>query len=303
MKKIYITIVAIILCVTYGVLSWDIVTHSEPPGPEDSEFAESCSSKITSDNAAPLTTYDMCCIDFKEALNAVKLDWQENLQAITDQERPASEMVEDGYESLRTYNCWTEYICRAVQYSGFAPIESNLGTGLKEVHLGIVPGCQSPDNLRMGSQYNQLIESMKEIPIVGVPAAVTGDFVVKKYEDFITENKLNYFPRCQTDQKNNNRNSNLIEAKNRYDACKREMEFNFCPSDFEDASCIERANAFVTLETILKKAHGNQKASALEKKLGSIVPKLHIMETHVGYLSNFLEQLDARFSCYAGKCT
>lgn len=274
MKRSIITSVAITLCVGYGVLSWDIVTHSQPPDPETSQFSDRC------DTA--------CCIDYNEALEAVKLDWQKNLNALVDQEKAASEMVEDGYESLRTYNCWVEYICRAVQFSGHAPIESALGTGLKEEHLGTVPGCQSPDNLRMESEYNQFVKDLKEVPLVGLPVTA-GEAIVDAFGDIMIENKINFFPRCQTSG-SNNRSPDIAKVKAQYDNCKREIE-------------VESTNAFVFLETILKKTHGNQKAAALENKLGTIVTKLHGMEAHVGYLSNFLEQLDSRFSCYAGKCS
>ncbi|MBU0705724.1 hypothetical protein KJ657_02410 [Patescibacteria group bacterium] len=273
MKKFHLTIVAATLCVLYGVLSWDIVTHSEPPGPEDSQFAEICKGTTTSNT---------CCIDYNEAMEAVKRDWQANLQQLVDQEIPASEMVEDGYENLRTYNCWLEYICRAVQYSGHAPIESSIGTGLTSEHLGVVPGCQKADNLRMESEYNKFLNTLGK--------------------DTITENKINFFPRCMTDS-NDNRSPNISAAKSNYDGCKRALELNFgCPADVDEALCPEFSNAFVTLENVLKKANADQKASALERKLGTILPKMHEMEMHVGYLDNFLQQLDSRFSCYAAKC-
>lgn len=282
MKKTYITIIAVILCVGYGVLSWDIVTHSEPPGPEDSDHAEFCSNYS-------------CCIDFNEALDAVRRDWEENLQKLIDQEKAASEMVADGYESLRTYNCWMEYICRAVQYSGHAPIESVLGTGLRSEHLGRMPGCQDPEDLRMESEYNQLMETLKDVPIVGVP--------VEKVEQAFIDNKINYFPRCQTDSGHNNKNPNLVVAKSNYDDCKKVLEINFgCPEGADAELCATTSNAFVTLENVLKKTHADQKSSALEQKLGTIIPKMHNMEEHVNYLANFLIQLDSRFACYAAKC-
>ncbi len=242
----------------------------------------------------------MCCIDYNEALDAVKRDWQENLQQLVKQEKAASEMVADGYESLRTYNCWVEYICRAVQYSGHAPIESVIGTGLKSEHLGTVPGCQNLEDLRMESEYNQLMQTLKDVPIVGVP--------IEKVEQAFIDNKINYFPRCQTGGQTdngykNNRNPNLIAAKSNYDSCKRAVEVNFgCPADIDEELCPEFSNAFVTLETVLKKANADQKSDALERKLGTIIPKMHVMEEHVTYLSNFLTQLDMRFSCYAAKC-
>lgn len=296
MKKTYLTIASLILCVMYGVLSWDIITHSQPPGPEDSQYAELCSNTIGSNTGGPDTTYNMCCIDYNEALDAVKRDWEENLQKLIGQEKAASDMVEDGYESLRTYNCWMEYICRAVQYSGHAPIESAIGTGLRSEHLGTVPGCQDPEDLLMKSEYNQFMETMKDVLIIGVP--------IEKVEQAFIDNKINYFPRCQTDEESNNRSPNITQAKTQYDNCKRALELNFgCPKETDDVLCPESSSAFVTLENVLKKRHGDQKAAALERKLSTIITKMHAMEEHVGYLSKYLQSLENRFKCYAAKCS
>lgn len=298
MKKSTVTILATLLCVSYGVLSWDIVTHSEPPGPEDSQYARLCSQTTTSDNAGPDTSYDMCCIDYNEAMEAAKKDWHSGLQALIDQEVAASKMVEDGYESLRTYNCWLEYICLSVQYSGHAPIESVLGTGITSEHIGSIPGCQDPENIRMETEYNNIMRSMEEIPIASLVPAVA-----QHIDSVFEENKLNYFPRCQTDG-NNNASPNITLAKSRYDACKNALELNFgCPPDVDQVFCPEFSNAFVTLESVLQKAHGDQKAAALERKLETVVTGLKAMEEHVNYFSRFLSELDARFSCYAGKCS
>jgi len=310
MKKIYLTIASLILCVGYGVLSWDIVTYSEVPNPSDSEYAGVCGVISLSENAAPKTEYDMCCIDYNEALNAVTQDWQANLKKIADQEKPASEMVEDAYESMRTYNCWMEYICSAVHYSGYGPIQSALGTGLKEEHLGTVPGCQSPDNLRMESEYNYFNTGLKDVEIIGMPIGVMEDIaediadgVADTFEDFYTENHINFFPRCMTDPSENNRQPSLINAGLNYDACKRSMALYFgCPDYIDKELCPEFSNAFATVENVLKKSHADQKASALESKLGVIVGKMSGMEERVNYMSNFLTQLDARFKCYAQQC-
>ncbi|MBN2307227.1 hypothetical protein JXD20_04540 [Candidatus Peregrinibacteria bacterium] len=309
MKKSYITIAAIMLCVGYGVLSWEIMSYSDPPSPANSRFAQTCSITTQSDEGAPEKTYDLCCIDYHEALEAVKVDWQNNLEQLTAQEKPASEMVDEAYESLRTYDCWMEYICRAVLYSGYAPLESSLGTGLKEEHLGIVPGCQAPDNLRLESEYNQFLESLSDVPLTGVYFRTVGGAVAETFADIKTENKINYFPRCQTDE-DNNRNPLLVKANSNFEACKRALELQFgCPenpdpNNPEEAFCPnpKQSNAFAVVENKLKSTQAEQKSSALERKLASIITKMHGMESHVGYLSNYLQQLNNRFACYAAEC-
>ena len=279
MKKSHLTFAAILLCTCYGILSWDIVTHSAPPA---SQYTSMCSTTTTSASGAPNSTPQECCIDYHETLDAAKHDWEASLQQLMNQEKAASEMVDDGYESLRTYNCWVEYVCLAVQYSGHAPVESSLGTGLTSEHIGRVPGCQAPEDLKMEKEYNKYTATMTTSPI---------------------PNKINFFPRCMTDP-DDNKHPYITQAKAQYDDCKAALEINFgCPAGMDQAICEDTSTAFVTLENALKKRSADQKASALEKKLSTLVPKLQTMETHVGYLSNFLQQLDARFSCYAGKCT
>ena len=306
MKKTYLAIASLILCVGYGVLSWTMVTYSQDSEPETSEYEQFCNTISLSNNAAPEKVDNMCCIDYNEALGAITKDWQANLKKIADQQRPASDMVEDAYESLRTYNCWMEYICGAVQYSGYAPIESALGTGLTKEHLGTVPGCQAPEDLRMENDYNHFVQSLKDVPILGVPIEVGGqvaDGVTDTFEDFTTENSINYFPRCMTDPLFDNTNPDIDQARLNYDACKRAVELYFgCPDDIDQAFCPESSNAFVTLEDELKRSHADQKARALESKLGTIASKMSAMEEHVNYMSNFLAQLNSRFKCYISQC-
>ena len=87
-----------------------------------------------------------------------------------------------------------------------------------------------------------------------------------------------------------------MQAKANYDACKRALELNFgCPEEVDEVLCPEFSNAFVTLENVLKKTHGDQKAAALERKLSTIVTKMHTMEEHVEYLSRFLKNLFSLF--------
>lgn len=294
MKKILI-ISGILLTGTYGLLSWSIVAHSEPPNPDDSIYAETCKTQGTPSQGVEGPSYDMCCIDYNEAMDAVERDWNSSLQALIDQEIPASEMVEDGYASLRTYNCWLEYICRTVEFSGRAPVESGIGTGLTNVHLGQVPGCQKPEDMGMGPEWGSFVSQMEEVPLVG-PA-------FGQIDDLYMPSKINILPRCMTDP-NNNQSPRLPKVNQNYQTCKESLELRFgCKPGVPDFLCLDQSNAFVKLETVLKKTSADQKSTALETKLGSILNQMQGMEAHVGYFSNFLEQLNNRFACFAAKCT
>ena len=241
-------------------------------------------------------------------MDAVERDWDNSLQSLIDQEIPASEMVADAYESLRTYNCWLEYICRAVEFSGHAPIESvaplpsvtnpnqmNPSVGLTKAHLGVVPGCQAPEAMKMETEYNTFVDVMKTIPIIGYP--------VENYENYYTASKMNFFPRCMTDG-NNNQNPDLVLVSKNYNDCKAALELRFgCPPGVDKEICTATSSAFAKVDNVLKKANADQKARALESKLADIVPQLQVMETHVDYASNFLQQLNTRLKCFAAKCT
>jgi len=256
------------LTTLYGVLSWGILVHSQETNPGESNIRT-------------------CNDDYMDAMDAVEQDWNNNLQSLIDQEIPASEMVADAYESMRTYNCWLEYICKAVEFSGHAqkdsvtPGANGVSTGLRSEHIGTVPGCQAPEDMRMGKEWNSFISKMSDTPTIG---------------------KINFFPLCMTDG-NNNDSPNISLIAENYKQCKQALELRFgCPPGYPDILCTETSNAFVKIDNILKKTHADQKASALERKLGEIVPKLQTMETHVTYLSNFLQNLNSRLACFAAKC-
>jgi len=265
----------------YGVLSYGILAHSQDADPKD---------KTT------------CSEDFNAGMNAVKRDWDVSLQALIDQEIPASEMVADAYESMRTYNCWLGYICRAVEYSGHASLESisskedEIYFGLRSEHIGTLPGCQAPEAMKMGKEWDSFVNQMKKTPIVGI--------TIEPVENYYASGKMNYFPSCMTDPKHKNANPQVSEIARNFRECKQALELRFnCKVGDEEPSCTEKSNAFVKIDNILKKAHGDQKARALEGKLGTIVPKLQTMEVHVGYLSSFLQKLNTRLACFAPKCT
>jgi len=108
---------------------------------------------------------EACCIQYSSAIDAVEADWKANLRSLSDQQVPASHMVDDAYENLRTYNCWLEYTCRSVQYSGYAPIDTVLESGLTKKHIGRIPGCQKPENLTLEDNYGNFVDQMKQVPV------------------------------------------------------------------------------------------------------------------------------------------
>ncbi len=266
-----------ILIIGIAFVSWNQMTHAQSADPE---ISNRCS------DAGDVA----CCEQYNGAIEAVESDWEASLNILTGQERPASEMVDDAYENLRTYNCWLEYICRSVQYSGYAPIESGVA-GLTSVHLGEVPGCQDAEDITLGTDYASFVDKMQKVPLLAT-----------------NNTRINYFPACQAGVSNNESAVNVVAVNTNFEACKATIERKFgCdPSadDFEAcANGLNQSTAIAVMETALKTSHAEQKASALENKLASIVTKMHAMETHLTYVYNFLSQLDQRLYCVAKKCT
>lgn len=299
-KKTYLTVSILLVTLSLSLWLGAKVTQSNSTKPEESKFADACAT-TTSSNTGTEKTYNKCCIDYNEAIDAVEQDWEDNLQKLIDQQKPASQMVDEAYENLRTYDCWLEYVCRAVEYSGYAPIQSAYGTGLTSAHLGRAPGCQLPEDLKMESNYNEFTQGMKQVPLLG-------SAIVAK-DNLYVQNKINFFPSCMSDPINN-QSPNVSVANTNFQACKVTIEEKFgCnkeeiisdPEQFK--KCMESSNAIVKMETAIKSSAADQKASTLQRKLSTIVNKLNAMEEHVGYLSNFLKQLDLRLDCIASQCT
>lgn len=264
---------------------------------QDQTFSQDVTTKIASQCAS--ASSQSCCMEYQDAIETATQDWEGNLQKLIDQQIPASDMVDDAYENLRTYNCWLDYICRSVQYSGYAPIESALGTGLTSEHIGQAPGCENPENLKMESNYSSFVERLKQ-------TSLEGTSIVSK-DNFYQNDKINFFPGCMTDKANNNKTPVLTQISNNYQSCKNAIEAKFgCDANLpldEFQNCVENSRTVTVMETALKKAHADQKASALENKLADIVTKLQGTETHAIDLANFITQLDQRLACIAQQCT
>jgi len=250
---------------------------------------------------------DECCIAYKAAMGHVEKAWSENLNKLTDQEKPASAMVDEAYENLRTYNCWLEYICRAVEYSSYAPPETAEG-GLTKKQIGVIPGCKAPEDLGIVTTWDSFVNFLKEdwdlvrtMYSAGGEATVNMDFP----DSFFVNNKIPYFPQCMSDITNKNASPDLITARDSYQRCIAVLDSKFACKDDEDSlkKCTSESIAFVKLESTLKRAHADQKARVLEDKLSSIITKMLTMEMHAEYLKTKLTNLEKLYSCYPPKCT
>ncbi len=197
--------------------------------------------------------------------------WEKNLNSIIVQEKPTSEKVDDGYESLRTYHCWLDYLCEAVQYSGSASESATLkdtknpGSGQRPLTTGEinqVPGCTSPDGI--------------EIP----------------------DMKLEYIPACKALDVNT-----VAETQTNYLDCRMLVEREFAgdpngKSDFDPSASL----AFITLNNSLRSDSADGELKPLREKFSSILLKMLAMEDHMTTLKEQVLTLDKKLPCYVGKC-
>lgn len=230
---------------------------------------------------------DECCNAYHEGMEALEQDWSQNLSTLIDQEKPASQMVEESFENLRTYNCWLEYLCQAVLYSGVAEAESVRGTGITSSHIQVLPGCQAPESLTFENTWQQFSQNLDKNTNLG--------------EGIIKPNRLNFIPQCQTSG-DKNRNPLIYEAERNYQGCLNTLEQKLgCPAD--NPNCGAESSNFAALEGALKAANADQKARTLETKLNQIVSGMSLMHQNAEELKTRLNALEQRYDCRPGKCS
>ncbi len=228
-----------------------------------------------------------CVAAYKTGIEALEKDWNKSNQRMVDQEKPASQMVSEGFENLRTYNCWLKYTCESVLFSGIGDLYSTQGTGLTKKHIGKIPGCQAPEHLTFENEWEVFTEKLK------------GDDDL--INALIQPDQLNVFPQCSSSGSANISDS-YIPAQNRYQACLDfiETKMGDCANNTD---CNKKAVNFLVLENELQAAHGDQKARALESKLFNIVGKMNTMAEKTEGLKTQLNSLNMRYACSPGKCT
>ncbi|MCK5606257.1 hypothetical protein KAR91_30435, partial [Candidatus Pacearchaeota archaeon] len=154
MKKILISIIAIAIAII-GVMQWNPKTYSQSnlPYPEPVDCGQSTSNEMA----------------------LMKAGWNTNLQSLLNQEKPASEMVEEAYEGARTYRCWLNYLCETVLFSGGAPPEvmKKEGGGDIEItreHVDPLPGCLPTGDIEIPGT------KLRYMPLCHVSKGAVGPF-------------------------------------------------------------------------------------------------------------------------------
>ena len=217
--------------------------------------------------------------------------WQKNLTAMMAQEKPASEMVDEGFESIRTYRCWLDYLCEAVLYSANADPKSTL-----------VNPDENPVNPASG--YRPLTSSRLLVvgDIDGLPGCASSDKVQ------IPGTQIQYLRACQVGSTDTvlGAQGNYAECRDQVEkifSCKKKNENDDPNNAIPDNVCDPgKSPAFIALQATLKGNSAQQVARPLRDKFSSILLKMAAMEGHMSTLVGQVESLDLRLPCYAEKC-
>ncbi|QQR83513.1 hypothetical protein IPJ72_07050 [Candidatus Peregrinibacteria bacterium] len=216
-------------------------------------------------NVASVASQESCQQRTANEMTLMRDAWLSHLNQLLASERAASDLVDDGFESLRTYRCWLDYLCESVLISGSAASASGQAGSIAS-QLRTLPGCESPE-------------------AVSIPGTSLG--------------RLN---QCQGEAANP-----LTLASLNYTTCKQMVSYEFSGVDVGDSSALaetfkNQSGAFVTLESKLKATHGRQTNRILSEKLGSLLNKMHGMESHVNLLRDQLKRLNGRIPCFINRC-
>ena len=278
-----------IISITISVLGWQLTSFSVEVG----QFEKECGS-------------NSCCIAYHSGFASLKEAWAENRTQALDQEKATSDKIDDVFEGYNTYKCWSEYLCRAVQYSGYGDPKNTL-TGLAKEHIGTIPGCQDPEDMGMPSAWANFVNMTKEDwQLIVNTANESNEDLAKSMsldQGVFSANAISFIPQCMTDKESLNahlQTNDIANAGGNYANCMEVFSSNFGCSEME--FCNSAEIALVTVETAIMNDHADQKASALENKLSSIINKMHSMQLQTEYFKTNIQKLNDLYSCSPAKC-
>ncbi len=194
-------------------------------------------------------------------------------------------MVSDAFEGLRTYDCWLRYICQSVRFSAVADPRQVEGLGILGKDIGILPGCQAPEDLAFSERWAEFARAL-----------ANDQDAIAVFDPY----RLALLPACMTDPPNN-QSPKLDVAESRYQACLQTAELILgCPED--SPNCSQQSSAFVGLEAFLQKTHADRKAQALESKLMDLAVRTGAMQQVAEQAKTQLKSVEQRYECSPEKC-
>jgi len=263
MKKIIFPIITLAIIAIFIIFKADTSSSEAIPYP-----------KIEGNNPS------QCLQSTANELVRMRNAWNNNLSSMLAQEKPTSDMVDEAYESMRTYRCWLEYLCQDILYSGNADktkIEKEEAKGINiGIYLKAMPGCMDAEDIQ------------------------------------IPGTKLKFMPHCHVDSTYDYKNT-IIETQ--FQECQALLKAEFADPNSTDsfqtvgtlnASDIKKiksqSSAFIGLESALKTKSAGQKSRILQEKLNSILNKMSGMEYAINILSGHISRFDQKMPCFISKC-
>jgi len=272
-RKIFLIIILFSL-LTAGLFTWQSRTYSKPDA----------ALQLCEENKLYPSACDKA---YCRTMAILENAWTTNLASITEQEKPASSMVDDAFESFRTYQCWLDYICEIVTYSGTSLPEQAPKNGLTHDQITQLPGCQKIEDVGLPAGWEAFVAGVERL--------------MNKQNIFSQRNKFLPIPECYVPTDTANPVAMIVSN---YDSCRAEVDRRFGCGNSEESlkDCAKKSSAMLILETALKRAHADQKARVLEQKLASIITKMLLMENHAAYMTEKFFTLDTLHPCYAKHC-
>jgi hypothetical protein len=304
-KKTSIIIGAIAIII--GISGWQARSFSQEQTAQDrlNELTKQLKSE-TNINPETCGTNE-CCLTYSAAIGYAEKAWSENLKNLTDQEKPTSAMVDEAYENLRTHECRLEYICRAVEYSGYASPDTVINGEITSSQIGTIPGCQNPEDmgaLTTWGSFKNFSKGMWNYITFNSMSGGTAKVSMRFPDTFFLNGGLPFMPECMSDRTDRNRTPDFVTGRTNYEKCMAIMNSRFACRGGEEnpQDCAGESIAFVELENALRKSNADQKARVFENKLSSIITKMITLQMHTEYFKTKLENLDQLYACYPSRC-
>ena len=263
-KKILIPIIGIAILI-FSITGWRINTYSQ--------------SKLPYPNFPEKGGPNHCLQSIANEVALIRDAWNTNLQILLEQQKPASEMVDEAFESMRTYRCHLDYLCEATLFSGIAdPTKLKDGEDIS-ARLKNLPGCLNPEYIAIPNTHFKYL-SYCNIPKENIATSASVESVYMQCRNLV---QLEFADTTQRDEYFGHTEAGKFPAKER-------------------EKLMSSSAAFITLEKTLKNANADQKGRVLQEKLQSILMKMRGMEYNVNQLKQYIEEFDSRLPCVAPKC-
>lgn len=258
MKK-FLFLITSLAVILIAPISWKNVTFSQEGLPYPEIKPDSSPNGVTA-----------CTQSVANEIYIMRNDWTANLKDMLDQEKPTSELVDPAFDSMRTYRCWLDYLCKSVRISSAVKtMEASDAIASKIIKEA---GCVDAEDVEIPST------EIKFMPYCA--AGEAGETLT---------NVENNYSQCRE----------LVG-----------YIFGEVPQNPEKAKLSQKdiekmrgeSTAFIMLEGLLRIKTAEKKSNAMQNKLTSIISKMHEMEAHVDLFKQHLTTFDLKLPCYADKC-